>query len=131
MQSINEALKIIMGDKTGGYYIAGFFFSFLAILLSLFVIAKKRRDPDSPATPRKFSLSFLIGDNIKRIGATMIVMFLLFRMFDLSNVLHMVGVGFGVAFGFDKIIQFLIDKTDILKFLEPARKIENDSNPKP
>lgn len=124
MQSIDEALKIIMGDKTGGYYLAGFFFSFLAILISLFVIAKKRRDPDSPATPRKFSLSFLVGDNIKRIGAGLIVQFLLFRLFDLSNPFAMVGVGFGVAFGLDKIIQFLIDRTDIMKFLEPTRKSE-------
>jgi F0F1-type ATP synthase assembly protein I len=122
MEAVNEALQIIKGGKTGGYYLAGFFFSFLAVLVSLRVIAQKRRDPQSPNTPRKFSWSFLIGDNLKRILTSMIVMFMLFRLFDLSNPALMIGVGFGVAFGLDKIIQFLIDRTDIMNFLMPPRK---------
>lgn len=121
MKSINEALQIIMGDKTGGYYIAGFFFSFLAVLLSLYRYSRTR-DKNSPTTPYKFSWSFLIWDNIKRIFVSLILMFILFRLFDLSNPFMMIGVGFFVAFGLDKAIQFLMDRTDLMKFLEPERK---------
>jgi hypothetical protein len=124
MNQLTAALKIILGDKPDGYYVAGFVFSSLAILLSLYFYSRKTRNKDSIATPRDFSFSFMIGDNIKRIGATLIVEFFLFRMFDLSDIKYMIGVGFAVAYGLDKIIQFLIDHTDIMNFLQPARKTE-------
>ena len=121
--AINESIQIVLGEKTGGYYIAGFFFSFLAILLSLY-IHSKTRDKNSPSTPYNFSWKFLLWDNAKRIFAGMIVMFILFRAADLSNIYAMLGVGFTVAFSLDKIIQFLMDKSNVLNFLQPDRKDE-------
>ena len=121
MNSLNDAIQIIMGGKSGGYYLAGFFFSFLAVLLSLYSYSKTR-NKNSKKTPYAFSWGFLIWDNFKRISTSIIAMFILFRLFDLSNPMAMVGVGFFVAFGLDKVIQFLMDKTDIMQFLEPARK---------
>ena len=121
MEQLQEALEIILGGKNGSYYIAGFFFSFLAILISLWQHSKTR-DKASLNTPLKFSWTFLLWDNFKRICVTIIVMFILFRMFDLSNVYAMIGVGFFVAFGLDKAIQFLMEKTDFINFLQPARK---------
>ena len=120
-KSISEALLIILGEnKTGGYYLAGFFFSGLAILLSIYLHSRKR-DRCSPATPEKFSWLFLLWDNAKRAAASLVLMFILFRLFDFSNVFAMVGVGFFVSFGVDKAIQFLMDKTNIMNFLKTDR----------
>ena len=123
MKSLTEAINIIMGGKSGGYYLAGFFFSFLAILLSLYQSSRKR-DKNSTKTPYNFSWLFLLWDNFKRMITSMIAMFILFRLFDLTNVFAMIGVGFFLALGLDKTIQFLMDKTDLMNFLEPARKKE-------
>lgn len=121
MKSIQEAFDIVLGGKTGGYYLAGFIFCFMAIFLSLYLSSKKR-NPLSPSTPEKFSIWFLIWDNFKRISATFIVIFLLFRMFDLSEVPGMIGVGFGVAFSLDKIIEWMMVKFNFLSFLESNRE---------
>jgi hypothetical protein len=120
-KSIIEALEIISGGKSGGYYIAGFFFSLLSIILSIYLHSRKR-DPASPHTPQKFSWSFLIWDNGKRMVVGLIVMFILFRLFDLSNVFAMVGAGFFVSFGLDKVIEFLMEKTNIMNFLKTDRE---------
>lgn len=120
-QSINDALTIITGNKGGGYYLAGFFFSFLAILLSIYMYSKKR-DPNSVNTPEKYSWLFLLWDNGKRAGAGLIVMFIIFRMFDCSNVAVMIGVGFFVSFGVDKAIQWLMERTDFMNFLKTNRE---------
>lgn len=115
-----ESLKIILGEKPLPYYVAGFVFSFLAILLSLYMHSKKR-DKTSEATPIKYSWKFLLWDNTKRIVASLIVSFLFFRIFDLSDIKAMVGFGFFMAFGVDKVIQFLMERTDILNFLRMDR----------
>lgn len=121
MNSVNEAIQIILGDKTIGYYLAGFFFSFLAILVSLYQHSRTR-DKYSQSTPVNFSWGFLIWDNLKRMVTTLIVMFMLFRLFDLSNPGAMIGVGFAVGFGLDKVIEFLMERTNLLDILKPERK---------
>ena len=121
MKSIKDAFDIILGaDKTGGYYLAGFFFCTLAIILSLYLSSKKR-DPLSPNTPVQFSGWFLLWDNFKRVMATCIVIFILFRVFDLSAVPAMIGVGFFVAFSLDKAIEWMMNKFNFLNFLESNR----------
>ena len=121
MNSINEALQIVLGGKSGGYYLAGFIFCFMAILLSMYINSKKR-DPKSPATPVKFSWLFLIWDNAKRAGATMIVVFLLFRLFDLSEIPGMLGVGFAVSLGLDQLIIWMMNKFNFMDFLKSDRE---------
>jgi len=121
MQSVNEALQIITGGKSGGYYLAGFIFSLAAIFLSVYHHSIKR-DKTSDNTPYRFSWKFFIVDNLKRAIAGLIVMFFLFRLFDLSDVKYMIGVGFAVAFGLDKIIQVLMKKTSIADFLKIDRE---------
>lgn len=120
MKSVNEALEIIFGGKSGGYYLAGFFFCSLAILLSWY-IASRKRDVESTNTPIKFSWIFLIWDNLKKGFVTIALQFLLFRMFDLSNVAAMIGVGFFLSLGLDKAIEWLMQKTDFLNFLSRDR----------
>lgn len=125
MDHINEALEIITGSKSLGYYIAGFFFSFLAIIISLYQHSKSR-NPYSSKTPYKFSWRFLLWDNCKRAAVTMIVMFILFRVFDLTTPVLMIGVGFLVSFALDRIILAL------MKWSEPICKMlgmDRDSSP--
>ena len=121
MNNMQAAYEIIFGEKPDGYYIAGFVFAGLAILLSLYISSKKR-DPKSDATPEKFSWWFLIWDNAKRAGATMIVMFILFRVFDLSEIPAMLAVGFGVAICLDQIIEWMIGNFNFMKFLQSNRE---------
>lgn len=121
MQTLNEAIQIITGGKSGGYYLAGFIFSLAAIFLSVYHHSLKR-NKNSNATPYRFSWQFFIFDNLKRALAGLIVMFFLFRLFDLSDVKYMIGVGFVVAFSLDKIIQWLIKKTSLTDFLKIDRE---------
>lgn len=124
MKSIKEAFDIVLGiseGKTGGYYLAGFIFCAMAVALSLYVSSKKR-NPLSKNTPEQFSVWFLIWDNFKRVIATMIVIFILFRIFDLSEIPGMLGVGFGVAFSLDQIIEWMMSKFNILDFLKSNRE---------
>ena len=119
-QEFIDTLKIVTGEKPLSYYFAGFIFSLLAIILSLYLHSKER-NKYSIATPINYSWKFLMWDNSKRIFTGMIVMFLFFRLFDLSNVFLMVGLGFAVALGLDKLIQFLMENTDLMKFLKKDR----------
>lgn len=126
-KAIHEAIDIIFGGKSGGYYLAGMFISFLAILLSIWVHSLTR-DAASPNTPVTFKWSFLLWDNLKRMVAGLIAMFLFFRAFDLSNIFAMIGLGFSVGFGLDKMIQVLIEKTNVLNFLQTDRSNFKDKS---
>ena len=53
--------------------------------------------------------------------AGLLAQFILFRAFDLSNIFAMLGVGFGVAFGLDQLLAFLMEKSDIFNFLNMNR----------
>lgn len=134
--AIDEALKILMGEnKSGGYYLAGFILSLLAILLSV-IHSSRKRNPQSPNTPYKFNLWFMLWDNGKRAVAGVIVIFFMFRLFDCSNIFAMIGVGFFAAAGLDKVIEFLMEKTNIMNFLQtdrtnfPPNKKKEDEAPK-
>ena len=116
METLKQTLEIILGDKQLSYYLAGFFFSGLAILLSLYHHSRKR-DVESPNTPKKFSWTFLVWDNLKRIFITLIVMFILFRQLDLSDVWYQIGVGFLVSLCLDKVIEFLMKKSELVSKL--------------
>lgn len=120
-QIIKETVEIILGSKAASYYLAGFFFSLLAIVLSLRVHSLSR-DKESPNTPKEFSWKFLLWDNGKRIVSGLIIMFILFRATDLSNIWGMLSVGFGIGFGQDKMIQIIMERSNILDFLQPSRK---------
>ncbi len=116
-----EVKTLILGDKSIAFYIAAFFFSCLAILLSLYVRGKSKYK-QSTDTPPVFSWYFLIWDNTKRIVSGMIVMFLLYRFDAVEWVAKIVGgsmeaavgVGFFVSIGVDRAIQWLQSRFDFL-----------------
>lgn len=117
---ITETLNIILGDKPVSYYFAGFFFSLIAITLAVY-LHSRNRDISSTNTPKKFSITFLIWDNFKRAVTGMMVMFLIFRVFDCSNIGVMIGVGFFISFGVDKAIVWLMENFSFMKFLKTDR----------
>jgi hypothetical protein len=116
---MQEFKQYILGELSIPYYLAAFFFSFIAILLSLYAHSRKR-DPASTRTPVKFSWGFLLWDNLLRILATIALMFIFFRFSPdifgkpLSFPIA-IGIGFFLSFGLDKAIQWLQQKFDILK----------------
>ena len=112
-KSIHDAFMIIGGGKSFGYYLAGFFFAGLAILISLYQSSRKR-DVNSPNTPVQFSWRFLLWDNFKRAVTTLIVMFILFRVFDLGTPTLMIAVGFCVSLAFDQIIAAMMKWSDAI-----------------
>lgn len=129
LQIIVNTLERITGGKPLDYYAAGLIFSLIAITFSVYLHSRKR-DVKSKNTPTKFSLYFMLWDNIKRAVVGLLFMFILFRLFDLSNVAMMIGVGFFVALGLDKGLEWLMEYTDIANFLKRDRtkivdKIEN------
>lgn len=114
---------MILGNVSAAYYAAAEFFALLAIILSLYISSKKR-DVQSPKSPEKFSWLFLIWDNIKRIVAGQIFLFILFRFATelIGKELTMfwaVGIGFFAAFGLDQGIAFLKQK---FSFFQMDRK---------
>lgn len=113
-ENINEFRELVLGDKSVAFYLAAFFFSGLAILLSLYIHSRKR-DPLSPNTPSKFSWYFLIWDNTKRIVVGLIVMFFLYRFTPFVSMELAVGVGFFVSIGVDQAIQYLMKKYEFLQ----------------
>lgn len=110
---IKETIEIILGGKAVSYYIAGLFFTLLGILISLYH-SSRNRNPNSPNTPYKFSWRFLLWDNTKRIAVSLIVVFLIFRGVDLPNVFAQVGVGIVITIALDKVVEWLMERSDIV-----------------
>ncbi len=103
------AMKDIFGSKPDGYYIVSLVFSLIGIIISLYALSRKR-DKDSKNTPYKFSWTFSIWDNFKRLLVTMLFMFVLFRVMDITSIPAMIGVGIGVTISFDQLLNLAMEK---------------------
>lgn len=106
--------EYLFGEASLTYYVAAEIFALMGLTVSLYLHSNKR-NPDSPKTPEKYSLGFLIWDNFKRIFVGQMVFFLIFRFTVelLGRQLDMwiaTGVGFGLSFGIDKAIQWIMSK---------------------
>jgi hypothetical protein len=120
---LKEVIDTVLGDgRSIGYYISGFLFSFLGILVSLYYSSTKR-DKYSSSTPYHFSWTFLLWDNTKRIVVSLIIMYLLFRTIEIKEVWLMVGVGIVVTVLFDQLIEYIMNKSEaVCKLLGMNRK---------
>lgn len=98
MQTVNETLELILGEKAISYYLASFFFSTIAILIMLYVGAQKR-DVDSSRTPVQFSFWFLLYDNAKKALATYALLFLGYRFLPEFQMEWAVGLGLAASAG--------------------------------
>lgn len=119
MNTLNELKGYILGDLSVAYYLAAFFFSGLAILISLWMHSRTR-DKESERTPKEFSWAFLIWDNGQRVLVGLAVLFLLFRFSvewfgkGMSMWLAVLIGGF-VSFGLDKAIEFMQERYNWFK----------------
>ena len=68
----------LLGDKSIGEWIVSFIFVFIGIIISLYADSLSR-DKNSPKTPKKFSISFLLKDNILKILFSFFIVFTLIR----------------------------------------------------
>ncbi|RYD96841.1 MAG: hypothetical protein EOP50_06265 [Sphingobacteriales bacterium] len=111
---MNELLTALLGLSTPGRFAALLMLALIGATLSLLLQAKNR-DPLSPATPTKFSLSFLVCDNWRRMLTTLILIWAALRftpqLFGIEiNEFFAVAIGFGN----DKLSQLVKDKTNLL-----------------
>jgi hypothetical protein len=116
---MQEFKDLILGPVSAAYYAAAEFFAVLAIILSLY-LHSRNRDPQSNSTPVKFSWLFLIWDNLKRIVAGQICLYLIFRFASeaIGRALTMwmaVGIGFFISLGLDQFIGWMKEKSSILQ----------------
>jgi hypothetical protein len=116
---MQEFKHLILGDLSVWYYLAALVFSFLAILLSMWVGSAKR-NVESSSTPKKYSWRFLLWDNTKRIVIGLIAIFLMFRFTSsiIGRALSMevaVAIGFFISLGLDQLIGYIKQKFDFLQ----------------
>lgn len=123
MEQILIDLKTnILGGVSVGTYLSAFFFSFLVIIANLIIVSLNKYKK-AEGTPDNWSFKFMMIDNLKRIAATMILMFLFYRFVStfLAKDLSMewaVGVGTAVTFGLDKLMGFLKSRFNFLNNAE-------------
>lgn len=116
---MEEFKKLVLGELSIPYYLAAFFFSLLAILLSLY-LGSRKRNKASTSTPGPYSWLFLVWDNTRRIFVGMILMFLFFRFASaaIGRALSMevaTGIGFFLSMGLDQAIGWFKKKFEVLQ----------------
>lgn len=123
MEQIIIDLKTnILGGVSVGTYLSAFFFSFLVIIANLIIVSLNKYKK-AEGTPDNWSFQFMMIDNLKRIAATMILMFLFYRFVStlVAKDLSMewaVGVGTALTFGLDKLMGFLKSRFNFLNNAE-------------
>ena len=142
ISAIDDAVRILKGNFSGGMWIVLFVCSFSAIFLSIYLHYKKTGRVN-PFSPVKFSWAYAIFDNLWRIAAGMLTMFFIFRLASailspawVENndmiILLGLGVGFAASFGIDRLIMRLMEKSNILKTPNPYDEVKKQIlEPKP
>lgn len=111
---IAEFKRNVLGPCTVGFYLSAFFFSLIGLLIMLYYRSTKRNKL-SAATPVHFSLGFLVWDSAKKLGAGLLVMYVLFRFSteflhgELSMRLALF-IGFGFSLGLEPVLEGLMNK---------------------
>lgn len=124
---MKEAIDIITGGKTAGYYLGNGFWIIFAICISLLILVLNR-SKDSSSTPKPFSWKFFFLDNVVRTILTFMFGVILLRFAPAGiPAWGMIMIGFGLTFGFDQIIVLAIKSGDVLpealqKILESNRQ---------
>jgi len=77
---MNDFWLSVVGGYTFGQTMAMFFFFVIGLILYQ-LQEVKQRDVESKNTPKKFSLGFLLKDNIKRFLIAFILIYIQFRFF--------------------------------------------------
>lgn len=128
---MNEFKELILGDVSIATYAAAFFFSFIVIFLNVIIVSLNKYKK-AEGTPEKWSFSFAMIDNAKRMIATMMMMFLFYRFAStiIAKELSMewaVGVGIGITFGLDKMMGWLKSKFNFFDTLPRTHEPTNEN----
>lgn len=79
METINEVLSELLGSYKLSYYITFGIFVLIGVIISVRLQAHSR-DKESQNTPLKFSVKFMIQDNILRIISSLAIVFVAVRL---------------------------------------------------
>lgn len=107
-------IERILGTTDVSYMIAIFVFAMIGVAISL-LIHSTNRNPDSFTSPRKFSLSYLIKDNWKRILLNILLILVTIRFSE-----EIIGVQLNefvallIGVSFDKLSEYLQNKKVII-----------------
>lgn len=106
----NELLKLIFGEGSTSQIIATYIFAFIGAIYSL-SLNVKGRDKESENSPYHFSWSFLWSDNLKRIVASVISIFICLRfakeIFGVDITMYFALI---IGFSLDKLSQYIKNK---------------------
>lgn len=105
----------ILGKNDPGVLLAAFIFALIGHAIVLLGGAAVLRDPKSPNSPQKFSLSYLMFDNAKRILYVLLLILVGLRFLpDLTGMQVTGWGGFLVGSGLDLIALIIKQKTKLL-----------------
>lgn len=117
--------SILTGSTPEDIFMSFCFFAILGIALSL-LWHTNRRDPLSDKTPMEFSWIFMLRDNAKRILASVISVYACLRFTpEILNIQLNDFWAFAIGLSFDKLAEFIKDKTSLL---DVKRKPTNNGN---
>lgn len=107
--------SFILGGIPFVMFWAALFFSLIGVVINLLMDATTRK-PETVDTPVRFSLWFLLRDNWKRILLSILLIVVTIRFCEELTGVHLnMFVSLLIGFVFDKLSEFLKDKSDVLK----------------
>jgi hypothetical protein len=111
---MNKFQSVLTGETPEDVFLGFAFFAILGIALSLLWHTTKR-EPLSTTTPVKFNWFFLFRDNAKRIAASILTVYVCLRFTpEILNVQLNDFWAFAIGLGFDKLAEFIKEKTSLL-----------------
>lgn len=121
--------KYILGGIDPGLFMASLLFALIGVLITL-LVGSTMREPNSKTSPTKFSWTYLLYDNAKRIFLNLLLILVSLRfMTELTGWELSVWKGFIIGISYDSLLLIVKQKTSIL---DPRGKIEiKDADPKP
>ena len=109
----------ILGDVSADLFLASVFFALIGIAIVL-LMGTKLRDPNSEHSPHKFSFSYLLSDNARRIyGNILCVLVTLRFMPEILNLELKPWYGFVVGTFWDGLFLIIKQTTTLL---DPGKK---------
>lgn len=111
---MKQFISTLLGGQTASAFAALLFFALLGAAISMLLHTTKR-DPNSTATPIRFSWLFFIEDNWKRAITSLLLIYVALRFTpDIIGVT--INEFWAIAIGLcnDKLAELIKDKTNIL-----------------
>ena len=106
---MDKFFDLLLGTNDMPTYFAGFFFALIGLFIH-FMIKVKKRNVQSPATPKEFNWSFFVKDNLIEVIFNIVLIFTAMRFcIEIMGVELTMWSSFIVGFTISKIINKLIE----------------------